>query len=1347
MGAIVDRTCTQVPRDDRERAQEHRPLSAYRSASAYVLLGDPGSGKTTEFALECGHLGDAAVPVTAREFLALDLRSQTEWRDKTLFIDGLDEIRAGSSDARTPFDRIRSRLDELGRPRFRISCREADWLGENDRRHLVSVSPDSLVIGLRLDPLTDHDVVQFLEAHFAGIDAHAFLAEARKRGLQGLLYNPQSLVLLANVIGQEGGWPESRYETFEKACQQMADEHNEEHRLGEQRVPVDRLLDVAGRLCAVQLISGAAGFSISRNEIVADFLPLDAIDSEPRDALGRALSTKLFKSESTGRFIPVHRHIAEFLGARHLAQQINAGLPAKRVLSLITGGDGIVVTELRGLSAWLATHCQAARDHLVGSDPIGVGLYGDVSTFSAPDKKKLLTALNGVVSRLNYAPGAAAPFGPLATPEMEESFRSRLVDPDRERDAQMLVLVLLEVMRYGQPLPSLSDTLIEIVHDDTRWPSVKRLAIHALINTCRIDEERTAKLKEILADIHAKRISDPDDELLGVLLAELYPRDIGPAAVWDYLHAEGRPEFIGAYLQFWDRDLMDLSSGPAVAELLDELYKRLPWLRSALVNRLLERLPVMLLANALEAHGDSATPARLYDWLSVGRFQGWDDAPPDDDSASRVRVWLQQRPTIQKDVVTEGMSRWDGSNIFLHGREVRQNLYASELPTDWGLWCLEQATKSSDHSIASLFLNWATDTVANRSNDEGLSLEILIERTEHVDFLKDLLAPLLVCEIPPGHLEARKRRLGRTRYIDRNQEDRRNWLDSVRLHVESIRENRAAPAVLNEVGKAYYSRHPNLRDLLGSDSSLFEDLLTGLRRTVQRSDLPEPEEIIDAAMKSRRYHIALPFLAGMDEIERSGPEQLHELTANQMRKALAFYFCTPIGRAQDAGWYKEWLRDFPEIVSDVVALYTKAAILKEEEHIACLHSLAHQMNHSEVARNVSLPLLRGFPVRCGSNRLAALDYLLWAALQHADRVSLQELISRKLSLKSMNVAQRVHWLAAGAFLQPDLYRQALEEFVVGHDDRTRQLASFCFPSDPVLLRSGQDQSSLLYILDVPVIELLIKLVGCSFGPVGMPNGWVRVQHEAQNGVSPLIQHLASVPTGEAAQALEYLCSDESLYKWRDALENARSSQAVIRRDAMYQHPRPEQILRTLQNDLPANAGDLAALVFDCLEEIGQRIRTGTTDDWRQYWSEDARRCPSIPKHEDSCRDALLSDLRQRLPLGVDAQREGQYAAAKRSDIRASHSGFNVPVEAKKNSHRYLWSALRDQLIAKYTTDPATDGYGIYLVFWFGEERTTLPPSGHKPRSAQELREQLEATLTNDEARKISIVVIDVSEPK
>ena len=59
-----------------------------------MLLGGPGAGKTTEFEVESRDLGESAEFVSARDFLA---ESRPEWRDKTLFIDGLDEIRAGCS--------------------------------------------------------------------------------------------------------------------------------------------------------------------------------------------------------------------------------------------------------------------------------------------------------------------------------------------------------------------------------------------------------------------------------------------------------------------------------------------------------------------------------------------------------------------------------------------------------------------------------------------------------------------------------------------------------------------------------------------------------------------------------------------------------------------------------------------------------------------------------------------------------------------------------------------------------------------------------------------------------------------------------------------------------------------------------------------------------------------------------------------------------------------------------------------------------------------------------------------------------------------------------------------------
>ena len=71
---------------------------------------------------------------------------------------------------------------------------------------------------------------------------------------------------------------------------------------------------------------------------------------------------------------------------------------------------------------------------------------------------------------------------------------------------------------------------------------------------------------------------------------------------------------------------------------------------------------------------------------------------------------------------------------------------------------------------------------------------------------------------------------------------------------------------------------------------------------------------------------------------------------------------------------------------------------------------------------------------------------------------------------------------------------------------------------------------------------------------------------------------------------------------------------------------------------------------------------------------------------------LLSDLQKRIErVGIDAQPEGVYAEDKRSDIRVSFDGFNVPVEIKRSCHNDLWTAVHAQLIAKYTRDPGAGG--------------------------------------------------------
>ena len=189
---------------------------------------------------------------------------------------------------------------------------------------------------------------------------------------------------------------------------------------------------------------------------------------------------------------------------------------------------------------------------------------------------------------------------------------------------------------------------------------------------------------------------------------------------------------------------------------------------------------------------------------------------------------------------------------------------------------------------------------------------------------------------------------------------------------------------------------------------------------------------------------------------------------------------------------------------------------------------------------------------------------------------------------------------------------------------------------------------------------------------------------------------------------------------------------------------------TLDNRSPANVGDLAALVFDELKDLSLGIRDGSTSPWRQYWNVDGYNHAMDPKPENACRDTILANLQERLGrLGIDAQREGSYAEDKRADIRVSFGGFNVPVEIKRSCHDDLWTAVHDQLIAKYTRDPGAAGYGIYLVFWFGDTDKCRPKkcSGWTPETAADVKWKILESLGDRERRLISVCVVDVSTPQ
>ena len=1366
MSCIVPRTCSEVPQDDVEsvRRAVSRPLAAFRAASAYVLLGDPGSGKTTSFKAEHDALGEEACLVTARDFLALEPDAHPELRGKTLFIDGLDEVRAGGGDARTPFDALRGRLDTLGKPRFRLSCREADWLGTNDRVNLAKVSSDANLTVLRLDPLTEDDIKRILNARSGIDDVRSFMATAKEKGVAGFLDNPQCLGMLSDVVTSGGGWPESRRELFEQACRRMAREHNEGHMAAAEwssapaAISEDELLDAARRLCAVLLMSGSDGCAISSRRESTDYPGLHHCAPEHRERCGQAVSTKLFTAVAEGRFRPVHRHVAEFLGGRYVARLLDGkglggprgrcGVPVRRILALITGGDGGVVTELRGLSAWIAAFSRPARHEFIERDPIGVGLYGDIGAFSLREKRDLLTSLERESSRLHLANGTSVAFSPLATSDMQPVIEEVLCDTARQPEHQSFVRFVLGVLQHGSKLPGLADTLFALVCDSTWSPDVNALALGAFLEQCPDSAKKTDRLKMLLADVHAGGVPDPLEELRGILLSRLYPRYVPPSEVWNYLvAAEGRAQF-GSYWSFWSQQILHESLDEEVIELLDSLRRQSPNVRSALESRQnIRQTPTELLNRALHSRGGVTDTRRLYDWLRTGVSAVRDETWAHHHSVREIRRWLEHRPGVQKAVFMEGLHRCAASADFSRQAfELRNCLYGARRAPDFGLWCLKQAVSLAGTrlEVAEHLLWEAFQAHKDRDGNEDLSLDVLMSHVRQEEKLRPrwerMIHPRSLSEDP----------VERKSFPEDQQQREDEWLAHVQSRVVALAENRAEPVLLFRMARAYFGDFVNfsaedgwraVQKLLRGDPILTRAALMGLRGTIDRSELPDVEEILELRRQDRVHSIGLPFLAGLAEVERTSSEDPFPWDEARILRALTLYYVTPHAHYSPR-WHQRLLHQRPELVADALVPVVVSGLHSDEPDAALLRALAHNPWYAQVAQHAVVRLLVAFPTRCTLKQISALDYLLWAALEHADPAQLRSLIDGRLTKRSMNDAQRVRWLACGFLALPTQYESCLRDFVEGREGRVRHLVSFVLGEEPLPLLHRQ--------LDSRVVKLLIALVG----PYSEPDVWwqggvVTLAMRASQRVTGMIYGLADTPYADPDAVLEELAAEPKLSRWRPALLQAKDDQRRVRRDAAYRHPDVDQICRTLDDGPPANSADLAALVTDRLSELGDRIRNDNANGWRPFWNEDKARHPYTPKHEESCRDPLLKELRHWLPAEADVQPERRYANDKRADICVSCRDFQIPVEIKKNSHPKLWSALRNQLMAQYTRDPATDGYGIYLVLWFGEiekHRTPPPPSGVRPDSPEALRARLEETLKPEDARKISVCVIDVSAP-
>ena len=1333
---LVPRTVKQHNEKSNDATEQDQPslsLASLQDRYAYVLLGDPGMGKTKAFDVEAKAAGER--PIKAHDFIELD-QQKSAWEGKTVFIDGFDETRAGSKDGRTPLGVIRGKLDRLGYPRFRLSCRAADWLGASDKNALQQLMPSGEQIGVfNLDPLTDSDVEIILSKNHGVADPQAFMREADNHRLSDLLKNPQTLQLLAEAVGADNLWPKTRQETYEMACRKLASDPNVEHQAAQRSsaTNINDLFSAAGYLYALNLISDVQAFSLT----TIDGLPalgLDVIETHEDLPLHEALRTRLFQTLGNGSYAPAHRSIAEFLAAKFIAGKLAQSLPLGRVLALICGADGGIVTELRAFAAWLAVFSPDFRGRQIDDDPLGILLYSDAKSFSTMEKKWILSAIKGKGDSslgFNWHDWHLQTFEALATVDVAAEFERVLRLVPNTRGDQLVADCVVEALYRGEVMPSVGPTLLTVVRETRWWGGVRKTALRAYLKNYLTEPTSCSTLLE---DVHAGVVEDEDDELMGILLEHLYPSHIAPEQLVKYLHPGKAEDHIGSYHMFWRQHFLEKTPDDLLARLLTA-FRSLPPAKWEGKTRDLWDQSGALLARGLEALGDTVSDEVLYEWLGIC-LDDRDHNHIESEVKVRIHAWFRERPHRYKGVLCVALDRTPDNDHFWWSIEA--HLLGASPPQDIGEWWLQQADTAKSDTRASIFFNKAFFIDDEGSLYGGMTLASLENWVStRPQFLADYRAKVY------RDLADNEWRIDDTKRKRAHAAEKRSRAQHIRADISKLRDNTGNSQTLYYLALAYKkllvdaqgdTPEARLADFLNDDSELVDAALSSLRGTVTRSDLPSIEQILESDSKGKVFHLTPALLVGMELAHKDEPDRVLLLDDELLMKALVSRYV--YGAENEPAWFDLLVADKPNLVADACTMYMQARLKSRKEYLHGVYPLAHDIKYQEVAMRVVPAVLTSFPHRARLTQLSALEYLLKAALRYLNKAELNVVIQARLRLKSLDVAQRIYWLAAGVILNADTYLDALTKYVAGKEIRIGHLGAFLYRE--------QGESGYLGDLSTHTTTRLVEIIAPSCKPDRHSSGWVTADMNRADLVRNWINNLAANPHSNVTLELKRLQELPGLQQWGEQLGHARLQQSTVARDFGFVHPNPSQVAETLYQGPPANAADITAIVNEILSVLGKELGTSDLNLYRPFWNKNSNGKTFDPQTEEACRDYLVTLMRERLrKFSIECQSEARHANEKRSDIWCTYGRWGVPVEIKRDRHREMWRAIKQQLIPKYSIDPRAQGFGIYLVLWFGGgSRMPAPESGRKPASALQLLHRLNEQVPSERSRLISVHVMD-----
>jgi hypothetical protein len=1069
----MDRTVRRIESTSpRAQQDELRPISAYDDAANIVLLGDPGAGKTHTFR-ECAARCRGRY-VTARACLVTPAAKF----DGTLFIDGLDEKRAGRSD-RDTVDALVQKLFAVGPRKVRISCRVADWLGDSDLaalRPYFELSGDPVV--LQLDRLSGNEQRVVLRAEgLSAADADAFLREATDRALGDFLENPQNLIMLLRAI-QSGKWPATRKDLFELSTQIMLKEFDRDHaRLGSGVYTVDELRPAAGAVCAARLISDIEAISLADHEASTTIPSYRSLIMVPPEKVIAALGRRVFVAGPASESVDyAHRTTAECLGAAWLADTVRNGMPFSRLQALM-GIGGHPAPELRGLHAWLAVYLPEYADRLIDTDPYGVLTYGDAASLAQSSCAHLVKAL-GKLSQTDpwFRSGnwRSPAIGALSRADMVDDFRAVL----RSNDAGFGVRsIVVEAAAIGAPMPTLKDDLVEVVLR-TQSPYGERL--YALIALLRIGAEGEAVVESAFhklgTDVNGLR-------LRAEMIHLKYGRPLGPAEITILLRdiaASGGETVTGVLYTLSDH--MPLGDIPTV---LDELQPAKHESRASRHNEWeVARFIDRVLIRAWRGIAD-IEPARALQWLRLrDSYSSGYGGDLSGDLRAAIRERQDRLSAITNhffETLVPDKDRWLRLHRF---REVTLLQVTPGELLDHLTAHMARATVGSDKE---LFLYEAAlgMTFSMNGPQANMGFEKLFALADNRADLRAVRDACVSCKISPrGLLNRPPRDDGDTEH---DLEQRRNFENDA----DAIR-NGNHLGWLTWAAQVYFSLFSDVDEKASPRERLVAVLgetnvqtaIAGFIAALSRTDLPSLADVVALSAQHQRYDRWYVLTAGLIERWKANPS-LAGLSDELLKAALAFDLTNPVfehvngsSRVIVPDWKTAVMQDQPELVRDAYVAIARAKLAKGDQMVHGLRELMVEDAFKPFRADTALEFLRDFPNADGYRLGELFDGVFATPAAHSGFLALAD----RVLTSAVPVDQQQHdmWLAAAYLLSPSRYEAELEA------------AATLRPALVFHLRhhTGYDahddrQPS---ALPLPQLEFLARLTGTLFPETDFPTG-------------------------------------------------------------------------------------------------------------------------------------------------------------------------------------------------------------------------------------------------------------------